>query len=401
MNLPTPVPHALSALREDLEISFQVDRAGRHECVVRDPRNGNVYCFPRKAFDILRLTRAGMTLADLSAAVPAAAPPKVAALVAKAAAAGLFDDVAHVAVANGAGRRRHLLRLFWVIGEWPVERLARRCTPLLAPLFGVLRIPVACLLLAALAMLAWHGARYVDMLKILPGYPWWGQTVPLLLASYLWHELGHLSAACLYGARQARAGVVLYLLVPAAFVRIDDVHLIAQRRQRVAVALAGVYFDAIVFALAFLLWCASQNFSVINQVCLVVSLGAAVRIGANLFPFWRMDGYRALEELCGVRKLRVRAVQALLALLPGARWLPPGRRHGVPRAALIGYAALHLLASLSMVLWTHQFFMQLMGAAGAGWGRVAAFGAAGLVALSLVLQTASDARQTYTGRAPC
>ncbi|MFJ2553549.1 daptide biosynthesis intramembrane metalloprotease [Microbacterium sp. NPDC087591] len=124
----------------------------------------------------------------------------------------------------------------------------------------------------------------------------------------LLHEGAHGATLTRFGGRARRAGFMLFYLAPAFFVDVTDGWRLADRRQRVAIALAGPAVHAALGAIAL-----SAALLVPHQeprrTLLVLGLACAVVVVVNLIPFVRFDGYIALMSALDEPNLRRRTMR--------------------------------------------------------------------------------------------
>jgi len=136
------------------------------------------------------------------------------------------------------------------------------------------------------------------------------------------HESAHGITLTRFGGRPRRAGFMLFYLSPAFFVDVTDGWRLSDRRQRVAVALAGPAVHAAVSALA-LIAALMLPPSATRQTVLLLAVSCAAIVLINLIPFVRFDGYIALMCALDEPNLRGRAIRdgsaALTRVLFGGR----------------------------------------------------------------------------------
>lgn len=383
----------LPKLRADLEVSRQAAGGAVH-MVVRDPANGNVYSFPEKVFELLGMADGDMDAGEIADRFFArltqdAERSQVASLYAKAQKMGLLLDGAEEPAApeqpKSSANRGGLL---WRILDLPLGPGAAAIARVLGVLFSVGALAAAALICAAGAALVSRSGDYWGMLQVFFQFAFWPETVAWLIASMVWHELGHLTAAMRYGSRATRVGAGLYLFMPTAYIRIDDFFMIPTRWQRVTVALGGIYFDLISISVAILIWTYSPNYSHASQVALVVSYVLLCRIVFNLLPFLRLDGYWAFSEAIGVRKLREESLSVLMSKTPMlARLVRISPRFGRrARIAMACYGLATTTLFIASIAWSYRFFANLL----AGWSPDNAFALkVGLATAMIVLVTQS------------
>jgi putative peptide zinc metalloprotease protein len=137
--------------------------------------------------------------------------------------------------------------------------------------------------------------------------------VAIMLASSVFHELGHASALR-YGGGQAREiGGGLYLLLPALYTDVTDGYRLG-RWARVRTALGGVYFHLIV-ALGLVALYRVSRYELLPFVVLLIDM----EIIRQFFPLVRLDGYWLLTDLTGVPDFFSQMRPFLRSLVPSPR----------------------------------------------------------------------------------
>lgn len=119
------------------------------------------------------------------------------------------------------------------------------------------------------------------------------------------HEAGHAVAAKHCGVQVREAGILIFMLTPTAYVNISDAWQLKRRRDRVTIAMAGVYIEVLIASLAlWYWWLASGEFSrqLAAQIVLLAGPGTLL-VNAN--PLLRLDGYYALSDLLNIPNLRM------------------------------------------------------------------------------------------------
>lgn len=160
------------------------------------------------------------------------------------------------------------------------------------------------------------------------------------------HELGHFLACHYFGARCKEVGIMLLFFTPCLYCNVTDSWKLPSKWQRIAISLAGIYFELIISILAALCW---LNFStgfgksLAGLILLACTLNTIV---VNGNPLLRYDGYYVLSDFLQVPNL---SSQSSLALwdywiwFMGGREIPVGNYH----AAKIHWLAVYgLLASI-------------------------------------------------------
>ncbi|MFJ6532310.1 daptide biosynthesis intramembrane metalloprotease [Microbacterium sp. NPDC091662] len=166
----------------------------------------------------------------------------------------------------------------------------------------------------------------------------------------LLHEAAHGLTLTRFGGRPRRAGFMLFYLTPAFFVDVTDGWRLPERRQRVAIALAGPAVHAAAAAVALLAALAFPQ-PVIRQTLLLLALSCVAIVLVNLIPFVRFDGYIALMSALDEPNLRGRAIDDGASFL--ARLLFGARRDGrrLDRWWSVPFGLVSLAAPVALVLF--------------------------------------------------
>lgn len=190
------------------------------------------------------------------------------------------------------------------------------------------------IVLSGAAIVGAHGAEFgVEMRRYFSPQSW-----PLLVL--LWclikmaHEAGHAVAAKRQGVRVGRAGIILFLFAPLAFVDVTDAWRLSRRWPRVQIALAGMYVElAIAGIAAWIWWWADPGFSR-HLAAQVVMLAGPATLLVNANPFLRLDGYYVLGDVLDIPNLRMHGRRQLSVRLES--WL---FRRRCPSGLLGGWRA--------------------------------------------------------------
>src|SRR4051794_9751736 len=157
------------------------------------------------------------------------------------------------------------------------------------------------------------------------------------------HELGH-AAACRYsGAEPGGMGMGLYLVWPAFYTDVTDAYRL-DRRGRLRVDLAGLYFNAVVAVLTMAVWLVVRRDALLLLVA--VQLLQMVR---QLSPVIRADGYHILADTTGVPDLYAHIGPTMKRLLPGGR-RSPSALTGRARAIVTVWVLVVVPVLLSLML---------------------------------------------------
>ncbi len=170
-----------------------------------------------------------------------------------------------------------------------VRRLARRCAPLARPrglvLLGVLGS--AGLFLPGPAL---GGFREPAALAV---------GVALLVASALWHELGHAAALQVAGYDPGGLGLGMLVVLPVLFVDVTPVALLS-RRQRLLVNASGPVFQLALAAVFRIMALGSFLPLSVRFGLQLAAVSATMAVTWSLWPFIRSDGYWLACDALGI-----------------------------------------------------------------------------------------------------
>ncbi|WP_052589522.1 daptide biosynthesis intramembrane metalloprotease [Luteipulveratus mongoliensis] len=157
------------------------------------------------------------------------------------------------------------------------------------------------------------------LLTMLVGHRIVGDTVtrPLSIWTYLAaflafstssvvHELAHGATLSRYGGKSSRIGVMIFYLTPAFFCDISDSWRLPENRQRVHVALVGIYAQLVIGGIA-ALGIPFTNGDV-RDTLVILCIATYIAAALNVLPFVKFDGYIALMTHLDEPHLRRRAM---------------------------------------------------------------------------------------------
>lgn len=137
-------------------------------------------------------------------------------------------------------------------------------------------------------------------------------TLTLVVVKIL-HELGHALMCKHYGLRVPTMGVAFMVMWPVLYTDATDSWRLASRRQRAAIAAAGVGTEMMLACYAMFAWVVLPD-GVARSIALVVATTAWITsVLVNLNPLMRFDGYYFLSDMLNVPNLQDRAIAV-------ARW---------------------------------------------------------------------------------
>ncbi|MBM4061639.1 MAG: hypothetical protein FJ265_11175 [Planctomycetes bacterium] len=311
-------------LRSDLHVTRQVTRGGPRY-VVHDPVSFQNHAFDAADYRVLTAIVGGRTLAEVCRELTAVGRLRDGEedrrsfyrFVLRLHGLGLL----HLPITGGAsdeGRLRHQptpwygFLLQWRIPLWNPDRFLQRTLRWVGWLFSA---PGLLLWVALLGTAAWKCIGHFDELFADARQLLALRNLPLLWVSLIGlkalHELGHAYACRRHGAEVPEMGVQLIVLTPCAYVDAGASWKLPRVRQRVAVALAGMYFESFVAAIAALVWTGTPAGLVHDVAFDVVALAGVTTVLFNLNPLVKYDGYFVFSDLAGVFNLQQRAANQL------------------------------------------------------------------------------------------
>jgi putative peptide zinc metalloprotease protein len=128
----------------------------------------------------------------------------------------------------------------------------------------------------------------------------WATVIVVTIA----HELAHGLTCTRFGGRVQEMGVLLIYFQPAFYCNVSDAWLFPDKRRRLFVMFAGVYLDAIVWALATVAWRLTDVETMVHFMALVVMATSAIKTLFNLNPLIKLDGYYLLSDALRIPNLR-------------------------------------------------------------------------------------------------
>ena len=143
----------------------------------------------------------------------------------------------------------------------------------------------------------------------------WVFMLGVWVATKLWHECGHAVVAKRYGVRVGTIGVMFFLMAPLAYVDITDAWRLRSRWARVAIALGGIYFEALLSVVAIVLWALAPDNLLGHLAAQTFVLAGPATWLINGNPLLRLDGYYVVSDAADIPNLRGHGRQQLSALI--------------------------------------------------------------------------------------
>ncbi len=184
------------------------------------------------------------------------------------------------------------------------DRLLKRLLPLVGWIHSkpaVLLTLVLCT--AAISMVATHWDRFTASATAVFGpanWLWLGVAFVLLKTL---HELGHGVVCRLYGGEVREVGLMFILLVPVPYVDVTSSWRFRSRWQRMHTAMAGMYVELLVAAVAALVWCGTESAVVTHLLYSLMLMASVTTLLFNANPLMRFDGYYIATDLLEIPNL--------------------------------------------------------------------------------------------------
>ncbi|MEW5876245.1 MAG: efflux RND transporter periplasmic adaptor subunit [Candidatus Zixiibacteriota bacterium] len=152
---------------------------------------------------------------------------------------------------------------------------------------------------------------------------WRFSSIPLLFAGIMTvgfvHEFGHALTLKHFGGSVREMGFLLLYFQPCFYCNLSDAYLLKDRRAKILVGLAGLFFQGLLTAVFVLLWRVVTPGTIVSDFLYVaVAFSLAVTL-FNFNPLIRLDGYYLLADWLRIPNLRARAFAHWRGLL--REWL--------------------------------------------------------------------------------
>jgi len=123
----------------------------------------------------------------------------------------------------------------------------------------------------------------------------------------LLHELSHTYSCRLHGGKVTDMGFLLLYFQPCFYSNVSDAYLFPEKKKRIAVTVAGIISQIVIWALAVLIWRVTEMDNIINTVAFIIIALSFVGITFNLNPLLKLDGYYFLVDYWEIPNLRQKA----------------------------------------------------------------------------------------------
>ena len=305
-------------LRTDLDISKQ-ESAGKTVYIIKDPSTGRFFRLKEMEYFIANLfdgKNDSESIADkfyqrFEAKIDSDQIEKFGQRLSS---LGLLEDTGvREELASLRPKRSLFGRLLFIkLKAVNPEKFIENSYKLAHPFYSktAMRIYALLVLLAALITIANFG----DMLYQAKRF-FVPQIIPLVWITIffvtLLHELSHTYSCRLHGGRVTDMGFLLLYFQPCFYSNVSDAYLFPDRKKRIAVTLAGIISQIVIWALAVMVWRVTSTDNIINSVAFIIIALSFVGITFNVNPLLKLDGYYFLVDYWEIPNLRQKAFRHL------------------------------------------------------------------------------------------
>ncbi len=128
-----------------------------------------------------------------------------------------------------------------------------------------------------------------------------------LFAIFIVHEFAHAVVCKHFGGSVTEIGVLLLYFQPCVFCNLSDAYLFPEKRQRLLVMFAGVFFQLILWSAFTILWRITNEGYLLNRVFYLTSAVSFATLVFNFNPAIKLDGYYILADWLQIPNLRQKA----------------------------------------------------------------------------------------------
>ncbi len=183
------------------------------------------------------------------------------------------------------------------------------------------------------------------------------------------HELGHALTATRYGLRVAHMGVAFMVMWPMLYTDTGESWRLADSRQRLKIASAGIIAELALAAIATLAWNLVGEGDLKQALFFLATTASLMSLAVNASPFMRFDGYFILSDILDMPNMHERSFALARTAMrnrllgwnePDPEIFPPGKR----RALIIfsyGIWAYRFITFMGIAAAVYFYFFKLLG----------------------------------------
>ncbi|MCA9243363.1 MAG: HlyD family efflux transporter periplasmic adaptor subunit [Phycisphaerales bacterium] len=267
-------------------------------------------------------------------------------------------------------RQKALGILFIQVPVWNPDAFLSRTERLVRPFFTPAAFAVWVVwVLSALVVGVMNRAALADTAQGLLATSNLAVMWPTLVILKIFHEFGHAYACKRFGGHVPEMGMYLMMFTPCAYVDATASWGFPRKRERIIVALAGMYVEVAIASGALFVWAATGP-GLLNAVAYnTVFLASVVTMLFNINPLMRYDGYYIFSDFVEVPNLRARAaaytVSTLKRIALGIRDTAQGIDHRLA-SLLLGYGVASTMYRITILSGIAGLLTFKLGVAGLG-----------------------------------
>lgn len=168
------------------------------------------------------------------------------------------------------------------------------------------------------------------------------------------HELGHAYVAKFLGCKISTIGVAFLVLWPVMYTDATDVWKLKTKKQRIAVALAGIGAELVLAILATFLWSFAPEGLTKSILFFIATISWVSSLLININPLLRFDGYYFFSDFIGVENLQ--STSFTVGKWKLREWL---FKFGEEAPILYPKRKEKILAFYAYFTWIYRFFLFL------------------------------------------
>lgn len=215
------------------------------------------------------------------------------------------------------------------------------------------------------------------------------------------HESAHGLTCKRFGGEVHEMGFLLIYLLPAFYCNVSDAWLFPDRRKRLWVSFAGVFFQVFVWAVAVVVWRLIDTETWLSDLCCIFMATTGISTAFNLAPLLKLDGYYMLSDYLGMPNLRKNAFDYVRGTIKG--WFRPASRTRLvvtsrERRAFLLYGVFAGLYSIGLLVFIVFKITAFVFSRFHGTGVILLYGAILLVVTGSIDRAVSGLRSAMTTR---
>ncbi len=205
---------------------------------------------------------------------------------------------------------------FWM--KWPIGSPDRLLTVLLQGVGWCFSPWATCLgilvILFGVGSVVLHWSEFIASASSVVTAQNWLWMLAAWIGLKVIHELAH-GLACKYHRGEVReTGLIFILFAPMAYVDVTSCWRFPSKWQRIHVAVAGMYAELLIAAVAAIAWTQIDSTVVHHILFNVIVMASLSTLLFNANPLMRFDGYYILSDLLGIPNLATEGNRCVRAL---------------------------------------------------------------------------------------